>query len=97
MDIRGKKVLIFGGWGLVGNAIAVEVMKEEPELLVITSLFEWQSKETEKNLSKVFEEAMKAQAIILFDEADSLFGKRTQVKTSVDRYANLEVIIYYRK
>ena len=47
--------------------------------------------ETEKNLSKIFDEAAKAQAILLFDEADSLFAKRTDVKTSNDRYANLEV------
>jgi hypothetical protein len=47
--------------------------------------------ETEKNLSKVFDEAQHSNAIILFDEADSLFAKRTEVKSSVDRYANLEV------
>ena len=47
--------------------------------------------ETEKNLARVFEEAARAQAILLFDEADSLFARRTDVRTSVDRYANLEV------
>src|SRR6185369_17259147 len=47
--------------------------------------------ETEKNLGKVFDEADRSNAIILFDEADSLFAKRTEVKSSVDRYANLEV------
>ncbi len=47
--------------------------------------------ETEKNLAKIFDEAAKAQAILLFDEADSLFAKRTDVKSSNDRYANLEV------
>ncbi|OIP38732.1 MAG: hypothetical protein AUK47_11320 [Deltaproteobacteria bacterium CG2_30_63_29] len=47
--------------------------------------------ETEKNLARVFEEAERSQAIILFDEADSLFAKRTEVKSSHDRYANLEV------
>ncbi|MDX9724408.1 MAG: AAA family ATPase [Myxococcota bacterium] len=47
--------------------------------------------ETEKNIGKVFEEAERSQAIILFDEADSLFSKRTDVKSSHDRYANLEV------
>ena len=47
--------------------------------------------ETEKNLGKIFDEAAKAQAIILFDEADSLFAKRTEVKSSNDRYANLEI------
>ncbi|MEO1267931.1 MAG: ATP-binding protein, partial [Myxococcota bacterium] len=47
--------------------------------------------ETEKNLGRIFDEASKAQAVLLFDEADSLFAKRTQVKSSNDRYANLEV------
>ena len=47
--------------------------------------------ETEKNLAKVFDEAQRSQAVILFDEADSLFAKRTEVKSSIDRYANLEV------
>jgi SpoVK/Ycf46/Vps4 family AAA+-type ATPase len=47
--------------------------------------------ETEKNLSKVFDEAQLSNAIILFDEADALFAKRTEVKSSIDRYANLEV------
>jgi SpoVK/Ycf46/Vps4 family AAA+-type ATPase len=47
--------------------------------------------ETEKNLGKVFDEAQKSHAVILFDEADSLFAKRTEVKSSIDRYANLEV------
>ncbi|MCL2325118.1 MAG: AAA family ATPase [Proteobacteria bacterium] len=47
--------------------------------------------ETEKNLGRIFDEASKAQAIILFDEADSLFAKRTEVKSSNDRYANLEI------
>jgi SpoVK/Ycf46/Vps4 family AAA+-type ATPase len=47
--------------------------------------------ETEKNLARVFDEADRSHAVILFDEADSLFAKRTEVKSSVDRYANLEV------
>ena len=47
--------------------------------------------ETEKNLGRIFDEAARSQSILLFDEADSLFARRTDVKTSVDRYANLEV------
>jgi len=47
--------------------------------------------ETEKNLGKVFDEAERSNGIVLFDEADSLFAKRTEVKSSNDRYANLEV------
>jgi SpoVK/Ycf46/Vps4 family AAA+-type ATPase len=47
--------------------------------------------ETEKNLAELFDAAEAGHAILLFDEADSLFAKRTEVKSSVDRYANLEV------
>lgn len=47
--------------------------------------------ETEKNLAQLFDAAEAGHAILLFDEADSLFAKRTEVKSSVDRYANLEV------
>ena len=47
--------------------------------------------ETEKNLAELFDAAESAHAVLLFDEADSLFGKRTEVKSSNDRYANLEV------
>ena len=47
--------------------------------------------ETEKHLGAVFDAAEQGGVMLLFDEADSVFGKRTDVKTSVDRYANLEV------
>jgi SpoVK/Ycf46/Vps4 family AAA+-type ATPase len=47
--------------------------------------------ETEKNLGRVFDEAARGQVMLLFDEADSLFAKRTEVKSSHDRFANLEV------
>lgn len=47
--------------------------------------------ETEKNLGKIFDEAARSHAVILFDEADSLFSKRTEVKSHHDRHNNLEV------
>src|SRR5689334_24301841 len=47
--------------------------------------------ETEKNLRAVFDAAEDSGAILLFDEADALFGKRSEVKDSHDRYANIEV------
>ena len=47
--------------------------------------------ETEKNLAGLFEAAEAGHAILLFDEADSLFARRTEVKSSNDRYANLEI------
>src|SRR5208337_1632249 len=47
--------------------------------------------ETEKNLRRVFDAAENGGAILFFDEADSLFGKRSEVKDSHDRYANIEI------
>jgi SpoVK/Ycf46/Vps4 family AAA+-type ATPase len=47
--------------------------------------------ETEKNLERVFDAAEGSGAVLLFDEADALFGKRTDVRDSHDRYANIEV------
>jgi SpoVK/Ycf46/Vps4 family AAA+-type ATPase len=47
--------------------------------------------ETEKNLLRLFEQAAATGATLVFDEADALFGKRTEVKEAHDRYANLEV------
>ncbi|MCP5096146.1 MAG: ATP-binding protein [Chloroflexi bacterium] len=53
--------------------------------------------ETEKNLSKIFAEAETSNAILFFDEADALFGKRTEVRDSHDRYANLEISYLLQK
>ena len=47
--------------------------------------------ETEKNLARVIDAARTKRAVLLFDEADALFGKRTRIQDSHDRYANLEV------
>jgi len=47
--------------------------------------------QTEKNLSKIFREAETINSVLLFDEADALFGKRSEVRDSHDRYANIEV------
>ena len=47
--------------------------------------------ETEKNLERIFDEAAASNAILFFDEADALFGKRSEVRDSHDRYANIEI------
>ena len=47
--------------------------------------------ETEKNLDRIFSEADRVNGVLLFDEADAIFGKRSEVKDSHDRYANVEV------
>jgi SpoVK/Ycf46/Vps4 family AAA+-type ATPase len=53
--------------------------------------------ETEKNLARVFEEASDTNAILFFDEADAVFGKRSEVRDSHDRYANIEVSYLLQK
>ncbi|HEX7976603.1 MAG TPA: AAA family ATPase [Anaerolineales bacterium] len=53
--------------------------------------------ETEKNLARIFAEAATSNAILFFDEADALFGKRTEVKDAHDRYANLEISYLLQK
>ncbi|MEO8698679.1 MAG: ATP-binding protein [Kofleriaceae bacterium] len=72
--------------GLVANRLGLDLYQIDVSRLVSKYIGE-----TEKNLSKVFEAAEAGHAVLLFDEADSLFAKRTEVKSSVDRYANLEV------
>jgi SpoVK/Ycf46/Vps4 family AAA+-type ATPase len=86
---------LFAGPPGTGKTMCASVMARELDMeLFRVDLSRVVSKwigETEKNLAKVFDEAQLSNAIILFDEADSLFAKRTEVKSSVDRYANLEV------
>jgi SpoVK/Ycf46/Vps4 family AAA+-type ATPase len=53
--------------------------------------------ETEKNLDRIFREGTTANAVIFFDEADSLFGKRSEVRDSHDRYANIEISYLLQK
>jgi ATPase family protein associated with various cellular activities (AAA)/winged helix domain-containing protein len=86
---------LFSGPSGTGKTMAAEVLANELRLdLYRIDLSQVVSKyigETEKNLARVFEAAEGAGAILLFDEADALFGKRSEVKDSHDRYANIEV------
>ncbi|GAA0445209.1 ATPase [Actinoplanes capillaceus] len=90
----GVTVLFAGGSG-TGKTLAAEVIAGELGLdLFVIDLSQVVSKyigETEKNLRAVFDAAEHGGALLLFDEADALFGKRSEVKDSHDRYANLEV------
>ncbi|HNF97953.1 MAG TPA: ATP-binding protein, partial [Pseudomonadota bacterium] len=72
--------------GLIAQALDLDVY--QVDLAQVVS--KWVG-ETEKQLAKVFDAAERAHAVLLFDEADSLFAKRTEVKTSNDRYGNLAV------
>jgi len=86
---------LFAGVSGTGKTMAAEVLANELRLdLYRIDLSQVVSKyigETEKNLRRVFDAAEEGGAILLFDEADALFGKRSEVKDSHDRYANVEV------
>jgi ATPase family associated with various cellular activities (AAA) len=86
---------LFAGASGTGKTMAAEVLAKELRLdLYRIDLSQVVSKyigETEKNLRRVFDAADEGAAVLLFDEADALFGKRSEVKDSHDRYANIEV------
>jgi SpoVK/Ycf46/Vps4 family AAA+-type ATPase len=92
----GKGVTaLFSGPPGTGKTMAAEVIAQELQLdLYKIDLSQVVSKyigETEKNLDRIFTAAETANAILFFDEADALFGKRAEVKDAHDRYANIEV------
>jgi predicted nucleic acid-binding protein len=96
---RGRRGLgmsaLFSGPSGTGKTLAAEVLAAELDLdLYRIDLSAVVSKfigETEKNLKKVFDAAEQGGVVMLFDEAEALFGKRSEVRDSHDRYANIEV------
>jgi hypothetical protein len=86
---------LFAGVSGTGKTMAAEVLAAELRLdLYRIDLSQVVSKyigETEKNLKRVFDAAEGGGVVLLFDEADALFGRRSEVKDSHDRYANIEV------
>jgi hypothetical protein len=86
---------LFVGVSGVGKTMAAEVLANELRLdlyrIDLSAVVSKYIGETEKNLRRIFDTAEESGAILLFDEADALFGKRSEVKDSHDRYANIEV------
>ncbi|PZD70857.1 ATP-dependent zinc metalloprotease FtsH [Acaryochloris thomasi RCC1774] len=86
---------LFAGPSGTGKTLAAGVLANELKLdlykIELSSVVSKYIGETEKNLQRIFDAAETGGAILLFDEADSIFGKRSEVKDSKDRYANLEV------
>ncbi|MFK4727430.1 hypothetical protein ABIE89_008530 [Bradyrhizobium niftali] len=86
---------LFSGPSGTGKTMAAEVLAHELKLdlfrIDLASVVSKYIGETEKNLRRLFDTAEESGAILLFDEADALFGKRSEVKDSHDRYANVEV------
>ena len=92
---RGKGVnALFTGPSGTGKTMATEIIAKELGLdlykIDLSAVVSKYIGETEKNLERVFREAQTSNAILLFDEADALFGKRSEVKDAHDRYANIE-------
>ena len=87
--------MLFGGPPGTGKTMAAQVLAGALALdLYRVDLSRVVNKyigETEKNLSVLFDEAQASGAVLFFDEADALFGKRSEVKDAHDRYANLEI------
>ena len=88
-------VSLFSGPSGTGKTLAAEVMAGELGLdvfkLDLSSVVSKYIGETEKNLEQVFDAASAGNLVLFFDEADALFGKRSEVKDARDRYANIEV------
>ena len=86
---------LFAGESGTGKTMAAEVLADELKLnlyrIDLSAVVSKYIGETEKNLRRLFDAAEDGGAILFFDEADALFGKRSEVKDSHDRYANIEV------
>ncbi|MDT8307825.1 MAG: ATP-binding protein, partial [Anaerolineae bacterium] len=91
---RGLNALFAGESG-TGKTMAADVMAGELGLelykIDLSAVVSKYIGETEKNLNQIFHEAETSNAILFFDEADALFGKRSEVRDSHDRYANVEI------
>ncbi len=92
---------LFAGPSGTGKTMATEIIANELGLdlykIDLSGVVSKYIGETEKNLDRVFEAASDANAILFFDEADALFGKRSEVRDSHDRYANIEISYLLQK
>lgn len=92
---------LFSGPPGTGKTMAAQVIANELGLdlykIDIASVVSKYIGETEKNLEKIFQSAEHSNAILMFDECDAIFGKRTEVSDSHDRYANIEVSFLLQK
>jgi hypothetical protein len=93
--------VLFSGPSGTGKTMAASIIAKELKLDVykidLSSIVSKYIGETEKNLSRIFSEASLSNAILFFDEADALFGKRSEVKDAHDRYANIETSYLLQK
>jgi ATP-dependent 26S proteasome regulatory subunit len=87
--------VLFAGPPGTGKTMAAEIIAAELGLdlykIDLSTVVSKYIGETEKNLERIFNEAQSSNAILFFDEADAIFGKRSEVKDAHDRYANIEI------
>jgi len=92
---------LFAGPSGTGKTMAADIMAEELGLdlykIDLSSVVSKYIGETEKNLARIFAEAETSNAILFFDEADALFGRRSEIRDSHDRYANIEISYLLQK
>jgi ATP-dependent 26S proteasome regulatory subunit len=97
---KGLNVLFSGPSG-TGKTMAAEIIANKLGLdlykIDLSAIVSKYIGETEKNLDRIFQEGRTSNAILFFDEADALFGKRSEVRDSHDRYANIEVAYLLQK
>lgn len=97
---KGLNVLFAGPSG-TGKTMAAEIMTNELGLdlykIDLATVVSKYIGETEKNLDRIFKEAQDSNSILFFDEADAIFGKRSEVRDSHDRYANIEIAYLLQK
>ncbi|MCB8986621.1 MAG: ATP-binding protein [Ardenticatenaceae bacterium] len=97
---KGLNVLFSGPSG-AGKTMAADILAHELGLDIykidLSTVVSKYIGETEKNLGRIFSAAQASNAILFFDEADALFGKRSEVKDARDRYANIEVAYLLQK
>lgn len=97
---KGLNVLFSGPSG-TGKTMAAEILANEVKLdlykIDLSNVVSKYIGETEKNLKKIFEEAETGNSILFFDEADAIFGKRSEIKDAHDRYANIETAYLLQK
>lgn len=91
----GKSInVLFAGGSGTGKTLAAEIIATELGMDIykidLSSVVSKYIGETEKNITKIFDNAMSSNSILFFDEADALFGKRSEVKDAHDKYANIE-------
>jgi Winged helix domain, variant/ATPase family associated with various cellular activities (AAA) len=92
---RGGITALFAGQPGTGKTMAAEIVAGELGLelyrIDLSAVVSKYIGETEKNLERIFRAADQGDAVLLFDEADAIFGKRSEVRDARDRYANVEV------